>query len=110
MSKDYKEYIRDIIKSIKKIKKYTLNMDFSQFSSTDLVQDATIRNLEIIGEAIKKVPKKIKDENKDLLDWRAISGLRDILIHKYTEVNLEILWDIISNKLEDLEKQISQLL
>ena len=72
--------------------------------------DAVVRNLEIIGESIKNVPKEIKEKNKDFLDWRAISGLRDILIHKYMEVNLEILWDIISNKLVDLEKKISQLL
>ncbi|NHI92984.1 MAG: DUF86 domain-containing protein [Candidatus Lokiarchaeota archaeon] len=110
MSRDHKLYVKDILIAIENIFEFTLNMSFNEFHKNKLVQHAVIRNLEIIGEAVKKIPDQIKEKNKEKIDWRAISGLRDILIHKYFEVNLQLLWDIIENKLLDLKNNLSSLI
>ncbi|MDQ7032491.1 MAG: DUF86 domain-containing protein, partial [Desulfonauticus sp.] len=94
MQRHPKVYLKDILKAIKKIENYVENLDFKKFSANELVQDATVRNLEIIGEAVKKIPIEIKSKYPKI-EWKKIAGLRDILIHEYFGVDLEILWDII---------------
>ncbi|MBM4324677.1 MAG: DUF86 domain-containing protein [Deltaproteobacteria bacterium] len=71
--------------------------------------DAVVRNLEIIGEAIKKLPEDIRLKYPEV-EWKKIAGLRDILIHEYFGVDHEIIWDIIQNKLPLLKEQIRQML
>ncbi len=97
MQRDPKIYLKDILKAIGKIEGYMKNMNFRTFSGNELVQDAVVRNLEIIGEAAKKIPGEIRSKYSDI-EWNKIAGLRDILIHEYFGVDLEILWDIIQNK------------
>jgi uncharacterized protein with HEPN domain len=71
--------------------------------------DAVVRNLEVIGEATKKIPENIRSQ-KPQVEWRRIAGLRDILIHEYFGVDVEIVWDIIKSKLPPLEKEVAELL
>lgn len=109
MPKTHEVYLRDIAQAIAKIERYTRNLSFQQFMKTELVVDAVVRNLEIIGEAAKRIPDKVK-ENAPTIEWKKISGLRDILIHEYSGVDLEIIWDIVKNKLPELKKQVSRIL
>jgi len=109
MYRDYKVYLNDILEAIRKIQNYTKNMGFSEFKRNELVQDAVIRNLEIIGEAVKRIPDSIKREHPHI-EWRKIAGLRDILIHAYFEIDLEIIWDIIKNKIPSLKEKILKIL
>lgn len=102
MSREYNLYLNDIIDAIDKILKFTSGMSFYEFESDDKTIDAVIRNLEIVGEAVKNIPKKVKDKAPDV-DWRKIAGLRDILIHEYFGVNKEIVWDIVQNKILPLK-------
>ncbi|MHA1839455.1 MAG: HepT-like ribonuclease domain-containing protein [Candidatus Ranarchaeia archaeon] len=74
-----------------------------------MVQDAVIRNLEVIGEAVKHIPKEFQNKHSTV-NWRKIAGLRDILIHAYFGVDLDIVWDVIENKLDPLEDEIRKLL
>jgi uncharacterized protein with HEPN domain len=71
--------------------------------------DATIRNLEIICEAVKRLPDELKQKYSDV-EWRKIGGLRDILIHEYFTVNYNILWDIVKRKVPNLKSQIEKIL
>ena len=107
--RDYRLYLEDILKAIKSVDKYTKDLTFGKFKKNKLVIDAVVRNLEIVGEAAKNVPVDIRNKFPEI-EWKKISGLRDILTHEYFGVDLQILWDVVKNKLPDLKKEISKLL
>ena len=109
MLRDYKVYLNDILKSIENIGKYTKSLTQKDFVKNELVIDAVVRNLEIIGEAVKNIPKEIKDKYPNV-EWKKIAGFRDILIHGYFGVNLEIVWEIIVNKVPELKKCVKDIL
>jgi uncharacterized protein with HEPN domain len=93
MKDDY-AYIEHILLCIKKIQDYTKNLKQLDFNKNDLVQDAVIRNIEIIGEATKKISKNLKSSYVEI-PWREISGMRDKLIHDYMGVDVEVVWKTV---------------
>ena len=105
MPRDYKAYIKDILEAIDRIESYTTNLTFDVFSESRLYQDAIVRNLEIIGEAVKRLPKKLIEKYPEI-EWKKIAGLRDILIHAYFGIDAEIVWDVVENKIPELKDQI----
>jgi len=109
MPREYKVYLRDILEAIGRIERYTEHMNFEDFSNNELIQDGVIRNLEIIGEAVKYLPDDIKKDYPEV-EWRKIAGLRDILIHAYFGVDLEIIWDIVKNKVPELKEIVRKIL
>ena len=109
MPRDYKVYLEDIVEAISKIRFFTTGLSLQTFSSDVKTFDAVIRNLEIIGEAIKGVPEEIRSIYPDV-EWKKIAGLRDILAHEYFGIDVEIIWDIIQNKLPVLEGHIEKIL
>jgi uncharacterized protein with HEPN domain len=109
MSRDYKISLQDILDAIKKIEKYTRGMGFDDFVKQEVVVDAVVRNLEVIGEAAKNAPASVRSKHKDV-EWKKIAGLRDILIHEYFGVDLDILWDIVRRKMPALKKKITSIL
>ena len=108
MPRDYKVYLDDIIEAIERIRDYTTEISFETFHNDRKTVDAVNRNLAIIGEAVNRIPEEIK-ANYPNVDWYGIIGLRNILIHDYFRVDLEIIWDIIENKLSQLEKQVKEM-
>ncbi len=108
MPRDYKVYLDDILQAADKILMYVEGMTSEKFAKDPKTQDAVVRNLEIIGEAAKKVPPEIR-EMTPKIEWKKMAGLRDILIHEYSGVDLEIVWDVVTNKLPTLHREIRRL-
>ncbi len=108
MKRKYELYLDDILEAIERIKEYTADMAFEDFKNNKITIDATLRNLEIIGEAATQVPKEVQEENKEI-PWRDIKDFRIVVAHKYWKINLERIWDILENKLDELHEQISKI-
>lgn len=94
MKKDPKIFLEHILQSIESIENYVENQTKEDFLNFPLVQDAAIRRIEIIGEASKNLPEDFKNKHPNVL-WKDIAGMRDILIHKYFGINLELTWEVI---------------
>ena len=107
--RDYRLYIDDIIEAIEKIEEYSRGLSFDEFSRDCQVIDATIRNFEIIGEAVKHIPPKIRRKYPDI-PWKTMAGMRDKLIHEYFGVNKQVLWKTIKEDLLKIKPQINQVL
>ena len=105
----YKLYIGDILDAIVKIEKYTKGFTPSKFQRNSLVADAVVKNLEVIGEASKRIPADIKHKIP-AIEWKKIVGLRNIFIHEYSAIDKKIVWDIIENKLPALKAHLTQVL
>ncbi len=109
MRRDYRLYLDDILDAIHQIRSYVEGQDEETFSADRKTQDAVIRNLEIIGEATGNLPAESKEIAREV-DWRKITGLRNILTHEYFGINLPIVWDVVQNKLTPLETACRRLL
>jgi len=109
MSKDPSIYIRDMLAAARKVRRYTRDLSFEAFRGNEMAIDAVLRNLEVLGEAAKKVPDSTRQAIPEV-EWRRIAGLRDVLIHDYANVSLEIVWDIVKNKLPGLARQLRRSL
>ncbi len=106
--KEDKVYLNHIIKSILKIETYTIRGK-AEFMESELIQDAVIRNLQIIGEATKKISNEIRQKEKDI-PWREMAGLRDVLTHDYFGVDLKIVWNVIEKELPTIRVYLEKLL
>lgn len=102
-------FLRHILESISEIEKNTKNLNFKMFYKTTQTQDAVIRRLEIIGEAVKNIPEDIREKNLDV-PWANIAGMRDVLIHDYFGVDIRLVWNVVIDRLPDLKKQILRIL
>lgn len=113
MSRSWELYLQDMLEAARKIIRYTGSREFEDFVADEMAYDATLRNLEVLGEAAKAMPADIRQRHPEV-DWRGIAGLRDILAHAYFTLDNATLWKIVRTDivqvlslLERLEKKLS---
>ena len=102
----YLFHIRD---SINKILEYTLNTDIESFKSNSMMQDAVIRQIEIIGEASSKLTKSFRDTNSQI-PWKNIVGMRNKLIHDYFGVDVMAVWETVKNDIPTLKTNLDTII
>jgi uncharacterized protein with HEPN domain len=101
-------YWSDMRIAATKIQTHTTGMSEADFATNELVKDAVLRNLEIIGEAAKYIPERVR-QNTTTLDWRRVVGFRNIVAHAYFGIDRSILWNIISEKIPELQLVMDQV-
>ena len=109
MSKLPEEYLKHILDETNYLIKSSKDLEEEKFSRDETLQKAFVRNLEIIGEAVKNLPKEFTQVNTQV-DWKSIAGMRDRLIHGYFGIDYEIVWDVVKNEIPILKQQIQGIL
>jgi uncharacterized protein with HEPN domain len=106
--RDINLFFTDILEAIGSIKEYTHGMGYEEFIQDKRTRDAVVRNLEIIGEAAKNIPESVKEKYPEV-NWKAITGMRDKLIHEYFGVSNPIVWETITGDIPVFEAQIKEI-
>jgi len=107
--KTHSLFVEDILESMDKIERYTKGLTYDGFVKDEMVVDAVIRNIEIIGEAARNMPEDVREKYPDI-PWRRMIGLRNIAIHEYFGVDLSIVWEIISKNLPETKPMVKAIL
>ena len=103
------EFLRHILDETNYLIKHSEGMSKEDFSYHDTLKLAFVRSLEIIGEAAKKIPPKLRQKYPEV-DWRAMSEMRDKLIHDYFGIDYDIVWDVVKNKIPQLQDEVEEIL
>jgi uncharacterized protein with HEPN domain len=105
----YNEYLKHILDETDYIINKSKGLDKKTFLKDETLKRAFVRSIEIIGEAVKKLPEYFRKRH-GAVDWRAIAGTRDKLIHDYLGIDYDIVWDIVINEIPELRKHIRKIL
>jgi uncharacterized protein with HEPN domain len=105
MKRDIKLYLHDIRESIMAREDYIGTFTEDEFYKNRQVQDAILRRLEIIGEAVKNIDEPVRSRYPDI-PWKKIAGMRDVVIHEYFGVSLKRIWNVVKKDLPDLKQKI----
>ncbi len=108
MKKDPGVLLEHILECIDLIENYSDGIAEAEFMKSVSLQDMIIRRIEIIGEAVKNLPDELKKEHPEI-PWRDIAGLRDIVVHQYFGLDLELIWDVVEKDIPDLKPRISKI-
>lgn len=109
MKKDLKILLFDILDSIEKIEEYTENISEDKFFDNPQIQDAVVRRIGIIGEAVKNLPSPFRNKHPNI-PWKKIAGTRDVVIHDYSGIDIDLVWQIVKEEISILKNQILELM
>ena len=105
-SRDWTLFLSDMQRSCARVIRYCDGMNAEQFAADDLIPDAVLRNLELLGEPAKQIPDAVRDRHPEV-PWRRIAGLRDVLAHAYFGLEDETIWQIVSSSVPALAAQLN---
>lgn len=109
MTKEFLDYVEDIIEAMEKVMEFTKDMEeYDDFVGDDKTMSAAIRKLEIIGEAVKKIPSKVKNKYSQI-PWKDMAGMRDKLIHEYFGVDSKRVWKTVKKDIPNLKPQFEEI-
>jgi uncharacterized protein with HEPN domain len=108
VSRDWRLYLDDIVEYAERALRYTEGLTYEQFLADTRTYDATLRCLEIVGEAVKKLPIHVR-ELAPGVPWRQIAGFRDRLAHGYSDLDDEIVWSVVQQQLVPLRNEADRL-
>lgn len=103
------EYLRHIQDEAEYLMSQTQGLSKDEFVGDETLKRAFVRSIEIIGEAAKKVPDDLKQKYTQI-EWRAMAGMRDRLIHGYFGIDYDIVWDVVTNKIPQLQQEVEEIL
>ena len=109
MKKDARIFLEHIEESIDLVLEYSKGLSFSQFKKDNKIQDAILRRIEIVGEAVKKLPVEITLKYPEV-KWSQIAGMRDKLIRQYFGIDLEIVWNVVRTDIPELKRKIKKII
>jgi uncharacterized protein with HEPN domain len=104
-----KDFLTHIREAMKRTTSYTEQMTYEEFLEDIKTQDAVIRNIEIIGEAIKNLSEQLRSRYTEI-PWKSMAGMRDKLIHHYFGVNFSIVWKVAKEELPEIINHIEQII
>ena len=102
-------FLHDMLEAIHKIERYTAGRAAEAFAADDMVVDAVVRTLEVVGEAARHVPAEVRARYQ-AVDWARVVGFRNIVIHAYFDVDVDIVWTIATQQLAELRLVVEQML
>jgi uncharacterized protein with HEPN domain len=108
-NREFRDYLNDILEVIADIQSFTEDMSFKGLESDKKTLYAVIRCLEILGEAVKKIPKNIKERYPNI-PWKDMAGMRDVLIHDYFGVDVETVWLTVNKKIPQIKPMVEKML
>lgn len=108
MSRSWELFLRDMLEAARKVIRYTDKRQVETFAADEMAYDATLRNLEILGEAAKNIPDDIRQRYPEV-NWRGVAGLRDILAHAYFALDEDTLWKIVRTDIPELLDLLEQI-
>jgi uncharacterized protein with HEPN domain len=104
-----KDYLEDIHDALGQIQEYIQGYNFQQFVNDRKTQDAVVRNLEIMGEAAKHISAGLRRRHAEI-PWKSLAGVRDRIVHDYFGINYEIIWQIATKELPELDANLRTIL
>ncbi len=109
MKRSAREYLRHILDEAQFLQRTSVGLDRESLLRDETLKRAFVRSIEIIGEAVKNVPDRVREEYPGA-EWRAIAGMRDKLIHDYVTVDYDIVWDVVTDKVPALKREVERIL